>query len=238
MFKKKKHTIITGAASGIGKALALEFASQGHSLFLVDTPTSTLADVYEACRQRDSQAFMEQVDLTNTDHVELAAQAEEEMGSIDSLIQCAGIYMPAVMTKPSMSATQRVIEVNLTASINMANAAVPHLIKNEMSHLIFFASLAARKTMPALGSYCASKAGVVAAAQSAFEELRHKGVKVTSILPSFVNTPLTQMDSLIPEKMIDVQAIVDTINFVLNFHPSGCPTEIVVETQQHAVRPR
>ena len=231
-----RRIVITGAASGLGKAIAEDLAKQGAKLFLIDLPETNLNSVAKSCETVGGKAFSKEADIVTEDLTQVAAQAAEMLGGIDGIINCAGIYRQSLMSQDTMEQAKKVIDINLTANMNISNAFTPLLVQNKSSNLIFLSSLAAKSRVVGLGAYTASKAGVTALAKTTFDELRSAGVKVTSIMPGFIKTPMTESDNLDEAKVMETSVITDTVNYILNFHASGCPTEIVIENQRNPMK--
>ncbi len=230
------RALVTGASSGIGKAISLSLAKPGARLFLVSLPSPELRAVAAACESQGAQVHTSECDLTRCDATALAEEAAKAMEGVNVLINSAGVFRPVSLANDRPEDADMNVAVNLSALVRLSTATIPHLLKNERSHLISLSSQAARDSAPGMTTYSASKAGVSAFSRSAFAELRSQGLRVTALMPGLVNTPMTQLESLDPERMISVAAIVDTVQFVLNFHGSGCPTEVLIEPQVSPLR--
>ena len=135
-----------------------------------------------------------------------------------------------------MQAWDRVIDINLRSLIHLTRHALPEIEKGPRGAIINIASISARMSHGGAGIYCATKHGVLGFAGSVFEDVRERGVKVSTICPGFVNTDMVSARDLVLEKTIQPEDIARTVLFVLTFPDTGCPTEIVVRPQRSPYR--
>jgi len=173
--------IITGAASGIGLATARLLAAQASDLFLWDINEADLKRVGDELNMATAV-----VDITDNQKI------KETLSGVDSLaavIHCAGIIFTGLVEEIPIEKQQQLVAVNLTGTINMAYAAIPHL-KQSKGSLIMMSSTSAFYGPPEFAAYGATKAGVLGLAQALRVELEPAGVHVGVVCPFFVQTPM------------------------------------------------
>jgi len=185
--------VITGAASGIGRASADLFADEGAHVLAVDRPGS-----YLTFTDRGIETFA--CDVTDADAPErIVARAVEAFGALDILFNNAGIGSAAPAAEMDDALWDRVNDVNLKAVFRLTRAAIPHLIVSQGGRIINTASVMAEGTDYGLSAYCASKAGVVGLTRTLALELGKHGVTANAILPGAINTGMTGASFANPE---------------------------------------
>lgn len=189
--------VVTGAGSGLGRALALELAGRGVQVVLADLDEHGLAATAANVESAGVQALSEQVDVTDAEA--LAALAERALaatGRIDLVVNNAGISPtePAPMWELDLAAWRRVVEVNLFGVLHGIRAFTPHLVAAGRGHVVNIASLAGLISTPWSSAYSTSKHAVVAASETLRAELDIAGaqVGVTAVCPGFVRTPMVE----------------------------------------------
>ncbi|MBO9650719.1 MAG: SDR family oxidoreductase [Variovorax sp.] len=190
----KRLAFITGASSGIGQALAARFHDAGYDLALVARRTAEI-EAWVAKKKIDaSRVGIYSADVAQIDSIVAAGAAcLERQGLPDVVIANAGISVGIDTTeRGDLDVFARLLAIN-----NVGVAATFHPFVRAMQsrgsgRLVGIGSVAAIRGLPGHGAYCASKAGVVAYCESLRTELRGSGVKVVTILPGYVDTPLTQ----------------------------------------------
>lgn len=179
-----KKAIVTGAASGIGKASAALFAAEGAQVLAVDLPGTGLAG------GAGVHAF--EADVSVQDAPErIVAAAVSKLGGIDVLFNNAGVSGRANVDELTDAEWDRVIGINLRAPFRIARAAIPELRKSKAGRIINTASVMAEGTDYGLAAYCASKAGVAGLTRSLALELGRFGITANYILPGAIHTGMT-----------------------------------------------
>lgn len=154
---QNKVVVITGASSGIGKALALEFAKRGCRLVIGARNENRLKETEEAVKQIGTDVIAVRTDVTNeVDCKFLVTQAAESFGSIDVLINNAGISMRALFEQTELDVLRRIMDVNFWGTVYCTKYALPHLLKSKGS-LVGVSSIAGYKGLPGRAGYSASK---------------------------------------------------------------------------------
>jgi NAD(P)-dependent dehydrogenase (short-subunit alcohol dehydrogenase family) len=182
-----KVVVVTGAARGIGAAVARDLAARGARVALLDLRGEQLAEVAAEC---GSDAAFWEADVTNWSDLERAvAGVVERFGRIDVVLANAGIAATGFTRSIDPKAFERVIEVNLLGVWRTVRVTLPHLIESR-GYALLVSSLAAIVQIPGNAAYSAAKAGVEAFANSLRAEVRHLGVGVGVVHPTWIATDM------------------------------------------------
>ncbi|MBI1404744.1 MAG: SDR family oxidoreductase [Caulobacter sp.] len=180
-----RRAIVTGAASGIGRATAGLFASEGARVLAVDRPGADLAFDDAAIETLEQDISLDAAPAA------IIGKALEAFGGLDILYNNAGISHGAPVADTSDEAFDRLVSVNLRAAFRLSREATPHLVASGHGRLIFTASIMARHTDNGLVAYSASKAGVVGMMRTFALELGRHAVTANAILPGAIATGMT-----------------------------------------------
>ena len=192
-----KTALITGAARGIGKAIALRFAEEGANIAFTDLVLNDeMAAGLEATRKE-----IEAVGVTCRAYAGNAAdfeqteqtvkQVKEDFGSIDILVNNAGITKDGLMLRMSEALWDAVINVNLKSAFNFIHACTPIMMRQKGGSIINMASVVGVHGNAGQCNYAASKAGLIALAKSIAQEMGPKGIRANAIAPGFIETAMT-----------------------------------------------
>ncbi|MCR5129957.1 MAG: 3-oxoacyl-[acyl-carrier-protein] reductase [Prevotella sp.] len=186
-----KTALITGAARGIGKAIALRFAAEGANIAFTDLAVNeeTQAEI-EALGVKAKSYASNAADFQQTDDV--VKQVKEEFGSIDILVNNAGITKDGLMLRMTEQQWDAVIAVNLKSAFNFIHACVPIMMRQRGGSIINMASVVGVHGNAGQSNYAASKAGLIALAKSIAQEMGPKGIRANAIAPGFIDTAMTQ----------------------------------------------
>ena len=179
------RTLITGASSGIGEALARELARRGHELVLL----ARRADLLEALARELPKTVAIACDVSDRESVR---DAVRRAGVVDWAIANAGVSIPNHAAAFNLDDAERVLRVNVFGMLYLYDAVIPAMIARGSGLFAGVASLAGLRGLPAAGPYSASKAAMQAFLEAARIELAPHGVGVTTINPGFVVTPMTE----------------------------------------------
>lgn len=188
-----KVTIVTGASTGIGRALAHELASAGARLVLASRDEAALARVAAECATRGARSVHLRTDVTSAaDCAALVSRAIEEFGRIDVLVNNAGMSMSARFDAlQDLAIFERLMEVNFLAAARLTHLALPHL-RASGGRLVAVASVAGVAGVPTRTGYAASKHALVGFCDSLRIELMGTGVSVTVLVPDFVQSEIRE----------------------------------------------
>lgn len=211
----QRVVLITGASSGIGRALAAEFGRRGASVALLARREEELLKVAGEVERAGGRALVLPADVRDADEVGAAvARAVELWGRVDVLVANAGIS--AVLPASELNAKEAgdIIAVNVVGAINSVAAVIPSMVERRSGHLVAISSLASYRGLPKSSAYSASKAAMSTLFESLRVDLRKSGVYVTTVHPGFIRTPLTARRKRLPF-LVEVDAaarkIVDAI---------------------------
>ena len=190
--------IVTGAATGIGQAIAQRLAAAGAIIGVVDLD---LAGAQHVAAALGSGSFAIEADVTQVVSVQAAAQeAIRCTGRIDILVNNAGIAgRAAPIWEQTDEDWQRAIAVNLTGVFNFCRAVVPHMRSRGYGRIVNIASIAGKEGNPRMVPYSATKAGVIGLTKSLGKELATEGICVNAVAPAVVQTRI--LDQLTPEQI-------------------------------------
>ena len=191
-----KTALVTGAARGIGKAIALKFASQGANIaftdLVIDEEHGGLATEREiaALGVKAKGYASNAADFTQSE--EVVNLVKEEFGSVDILVNNAGITKDGLMLRMTELQWDAVINVNLKSAFNFIHACVPVMMRQRGGSIINMASVVGVHGNAGQANYAASKAGMIALAKSVGQEMGPKGIRANAIAPGFIDTAMTQ----------------------------------------------
>ena len=195
-----KTALITGAARGIGKAIALKFASEGANIAFTDL----VIDETGLATEQEIKAFGVEAkgyasDASRFDQTEeVVAQVIQDFGRIDILVNNAGITKDGLMLRMTEAQWDAVINVNLKSAFNFIHACVPIMMKQRAGSIINMASVVGVHGNAGQANYAASKAGLIALAKSIAQEMGPRGIRANAIAPGFIETAMT---AALPEQM-------------------------------------
>ena len=187
-----KTAIVTGAGRGIGEAIAMAFAREDCSLVLASRTKTELEAVAQRARDRGARAEVVVADVAKTaDVARLAATAFERFGTVDLLVNNAGVYGPiGRFTDVDVDEWWRAIETNLRGALLCIHAVAPAMIAAGRGKIINMSGGGAASPLPRLTAYSVSKTAVVRLTENLAEELRPHNVQVNAIAPGAVDTRL------------------------------------------------
>jgi len=190
---KDRVAIITGAARGIGRAIALKLASGGAKLALMDVLEEPLAESVALCTEAGSpEARCYRLDVTDEQAVEETVdRVAEEFGSIDILVNNAGITRDDLLMRMESSAWDIVLAVNLKGTFLMTRVAARHMLRNRRGRIVNLASVSGLAGNAGQANYSASKAGVVGLTKTTARELAARNITANAVAPGFIETDMT-----------------------------------------------
>lgn len=195
-----KTAIVTGGARGMGAATCRLFASEGAKVAIADILDD---DGLELARELGAGSRFYHLDVGDPDQWrEVVAQAEAELGPVDILVNNAGILLLRELLETSIDDFRKVIQVNLEGPFLGIQAVAPGMIERGRGSIVNVSSLQGIRAMNAAAAYCASKFGVRGLTRVAALELGHRGVRVNSIHPGAIDTPLANPGN-IPREQLD-----------------------------------
>lgn len=180
---------ITGATSGIGKALALELAPYGNRLILSARRKDELEVVAETCRSHGSDAYVFPFDLSQPLEVETAAEnVLSRFGTVDILINNGGISQRSFVMETPVEIDRKVMETDFFSGVILTKVVLPGMVQNGYGHIIAISSVTGEFGFPLRSAYAAAKHAIHGFYETLWAELHKKGIDVTIVCPGRVNT--------------------------------------------------
>ena len=194
----KKTALITGAATGIGKATALRLAKEGYNV-AVNVRGTSGDETVRLCRElgADCESFIADV-ASFLQCEQMIKDVIERFGSLDVLVNNAGITKDGLLARMSEEAFDSVIDVNLKGCFNMCRHASSVMIKQRSGRIINISSVVGLYGNAGQFNYAASKAGMIGMTLTAAKELGKRGITVNAVAPGFIETP---MSDALPDKV-------------------------------------
>lgn len=185
--------VVTGASSGIGRAIVHELATEGMSLVLAGRDPTTLEEAAAECRDRGAPSVLAvPTDVSDSKAIEnLMEVAVEQMGKVDVWVNNAAVMAYGRLEDVPLEVYRHVIEVNLFGAIEGSRVAVHHFRQTGGGHLINIGSLYAKMTSPLVGPYVVSKFGLLGFTEVLRQEaLQERGIRVSLVLPGSMDSPI------------------------------------------------
>ena len=193
MILKDKVALITGAAQGIGKAIALKLADSGADAVIVDMNLEKAQETAKEIEGRGRRAIALKANVANLQETEaMIDETVAKLGAIHILVNNAGITRDALILRMKEEDWDAVISVNLKGVFNCTKAAVKHMAKQRYGRIINIASIVGEMGNAGQANYSASKAGVIALAKTVAREFASRNITCNAIAPGFIETAMTQ----------------------------------------------
>jgi short-subunit dehydrogenase len=233
-----KVALVTGAGRGIGKAIALALAQSSCRVILSSRTQEQLEAVASAIRGRGAEALVVPADLTRDDDIQrLIDSSLKVWGGVDILVNNAGWGKRAPVVRARLEDWDQTFRLNLRAPMVLAKGIVPGMMERREGAVINISSVSGKTGEADGAAYAASKFGLIGFTQSLYEEVREYGIKVSVILPGFVDTPMIpQVKHLDRSKMIQPEDVAEAVMFVVKSPPTCCPVEMTVRPQKSPYR--
>lgn len=197
-----RTALITGASSGIGRALAHTLADAGVRVVLVARREQALGEVAEAIRARGGEALSRPLDVARTDDACAAIRAlDRDVGGLDLVIANAGVGATPGHPPYAWEAMAAALHVNLCGAAATLTAALPAMVERGRGHLVGLSLLASMGALPSAAAYCAPKAGLSMLLECLRLDLHGTGVAVTTVHAGSVRTPMLEEGHATPQLM-------------------------------------
>ena len=212
---KNKNALITGAGKGIGKAIALALAKEGVNVILVARTQNEIDNVAAKARSLRVKALAITADVADINSVNAAIEkALAEFGTIDILINNAGIAAFGKFLELEPTDWERIIQVNLMGTYYVTRAVLPNMIERQTGDIINISSTAGLSGNALTSAYSASKFAVLGLTDSLMQEVRKHNIRVTALTPSTVATNMAKELNLTdgnPEKVMQAEDMAELI---------------------------
>lgn len=199
----RRGVVVTGAASGIGRAASLRLARDGARLAVLDRDPEGLASVRRELEQAGTTACALAVDVADPAAVrEAVSRVADDLGGLDALVHAAGVIVRKDLAATSDAESSSTLAVNLTSAFTLAQAVTPHLIARGGGSIVLLSSTAASRGGVGYPAYAASKGGLLALSRTLANDLAPHGVRVNTISPGAVRTAINR-DTLADPAVLD-----------------------------------
>ena len=217
-----RAAVVTGAARGIGRGIAVELARAGVDLALGDIEEGALAETLELARAAGGRAVALRTDVSRRAEVDaLVERAVDEFDRLDLIANVAGIICDASVVKTTEEDLDRVLAINTKGVFFGCQAALGAMRERGGGSIVNMASLAAFRGVPALGVYGMSKAAVVALTRTLAMEVGRHGIRVNAVAPGFVKSHMTGRHVLREDGSVDSEQMDDVIADAAGRNPLG-----------------
>ena len=183
--------IVTGAASGIGKASAIRLAEEGATVICADLNGSGAEATALKIIADGGRAMAVEIDISDSAQCDAAvSKAVDSYGSIDILVNNAGVNLPSVFHETTNEAIDRTLSVNVKGAMYLTRAALPHMLKNSRGSIVNMSSVNGLVSEPYLSVYSASKGAIVMFTRGIALDYAKSGIRCNAICPGWVDTPI------------------------------------------------
>ena len=234
-----KVVIVTGAAMGIGRGIALSFGAQKSVVVIVDLDEEALQKVAKEIEAKGGRVLAVQCDVSKAEQVQsLYRTVKEQYGRVDILINNAGIYPFSAFSEMEIEEWDRVMDINLRSIFLMCKEGLPLFVDG--GSILNISSIASQVAFLGLTHYSASKGGINALTRGLALELANRNIRVNAIAPGVINTPgtgSTSMDNTEREKMLSAiplkrqgtpEDIASVVSFLTSSEASYITGQVVV----------
>ncbi len=191
MGAKERVAVVTGAASGMGLAIARYLAARGDRVALLDLHGEAARQAAGDLRDEGAQAVAAEVDVTDRGAVDSAlAEVRAELGPVTIMVTSAGLDAFERFGEISAESWERVVAVNLTGTFHCLQAVLPDMLEAGWGRMVTISSSSAQSGAPRMAHYVAAKAGVVGLTRALALELARKGITVNVVTPGMIDTPM------------------------------------------------
>ncbi|MHB8579500.1 MAG: SDR family NAD(P)-dependent oxidoreductase [Ignavibacteriaceae bacterium] len=209
---KNKNILITGASSGIGLELTLRLAMENCNLALLARRKEVIDQHVRNIKNPKAKILSVKCDIRKKDEVKLAIKEfQNSFGNVDIAILNSGISIPQKITNFKSEEAKEIFDTNVFGLFNFVEELIPEMIANQKGWIVGVSSLADGRGFPQNGAYCASKAAESIFLESLRIELKMYNIKVITVKPGFVRTPMTDKNSFKMPFLINVEKAAETI---------------------------
>jgi NAD(P)-dependent dehydrogenase (short-subunit alcohol dehydrogenase family) len=195
---RNRTVLVTGAASGIGRASAIALGARGADLALCDVDEAGMARTAESLATLGRGVFARRVDVSNAEEMGAFAEAvHKEVGAVDVLVNNAGVGLGAGFLDTTLEDWDWILGINLRGVVLGCHFFVPHMVeRGQGGHVVNVASMAAYVPSELLCAYSTTKCAVLGFSEALRLELAPRGIGVTAVCPGVINTPITRTSRL------------------------------------------
>ena len=216
---EKKTVLVTGGSRGIGKEVALKYAENGYNIVINYVSSNTdVEELKKEFEQKGAEALILKADVTNTQEVEnVVNKAIEKFGTIDVLVNNAGITKDNLLMRMTEEEFDKVININLKGTYVVTKAVIKYMMKKRSGSIINLSSVVGVAGNAGQCNYSASKAGIIGFTKSLAKELSSRNIRVNAVAPGFIQTDMTSVLS---------DSVKENINSQIPLKRMGSPREV------------
>jgi len=225
----KEISIVTGSSKGIGKAIALKLADEGHNVMLFGRDKESLKKNQKEVMAKGTEADYFIGDVSDEKFAdESVKRIEEKYGKIDHLINNAGLGIFKNLVDADINDFKKQVDANIFGIFNFSKAVLPGMIRRKRGSIINIASLAAKNFFVGGTMYCATKHAVLGLTRSLMLEVREHNIRVAIICPGSVNTDFNFGSNMKPnrDKVLQAEDVADTVMAILKLPARALISEI------------
>jgi short-subunit dehydrogenase len=194
IMKNPKNILITGASSGIGKALAIKYSQENVNLFLSGRDADKLEETKSFCQALKANIFCKIIDVQDETAMQGWIEEIEKDYQLDLVIACAGISAGTAGGPESVSQIKQIFAVNLDGVLNTINPAIAKMKERKKGQIVLISSLAGFRGLPSSPAYSASKAAIRVYGEALRGNLANMGIWVNTVCPGYIKTPMTAVN--------------------------------------------
>ncbi len=228
------NVVITGATKGIGKSIALRFASEGFNIAACARNKGDLDHLSDELKEINPavEVYTARTDVSKKEDVyKFINGTVQKMGSIDILINNAGVYLPGKITEEAEGTLEKLIDTNVYSAYHATRAALPFMEGGKKPHIFNICSIASIIAYPGGGSYTISKFAMLGFSKVLREELKPQGIRVTAVMPGATWTDSWAGVDLPHERIMEARDIADSIYSIYSLGPTAVVEEIIIRPQ-------
>ncbi len=189
---KGKNVFVTGGVQGIGQAIAYNLTKAGANVFLNYIGNVNTEEVLATHKDNEGKCFISQGDVTNTDDcARNVEEAIEKLGSLDALVNNAGITKDNLFMRMTQAEWDQVLSVNLTGVYNMTKQAIRYFVKAKKGSIVNIGSIVGSSGNPGQVNYSSTKAALIGFSKSLAQELGSRNIRCNVVAPGFIRTAMT-----------------------------------------------
>lgn len=205
-----KNILITGASSGLGKAIALNYANNDTNLYLIGRNIEKLEEVKKICEEKNSNVLIKSIDVRNKE--EMKKYLESININFDIIFANAGISGGTAGGFENDDGVYAILETNIFGVINTINPIIPKMIQQNKGRIVIISSMASFRGLPTAPAYSASKSCIKTYGEALNNYLKNYNIDVNVVCPGFIKTPLTDKNNFPMPFMLNVETAVKKIN--------------------------
>lgn len=222
--------VITGASKGLGKAMAAEFARNGHTLFLCSRGEAALSQTTAELNREYPAAniYSKQADVSSKAGVELFANWVLATGVPDILVNNSGQFIPGSICNEAEGVLEIMLQQNLFSAYHLTRCLLPGMIQRGSGHIFNICSIASLHAYDNGGSYSISKYALLGFNRNLREEMKPHGIKVTAVMPGAAYTASWEGAGIDPERIMTAADIAIMVEAASRLSPQACVEDIVL----------